>query len=323
VPGYHWAPAWVTWGYYDGYYGWAPLAPGVSFSVGYYPPIDYWVFVPPRYVTVSGWHNTYYTAYNNRIALDNNTYISNVRNINVVDNTGNYSGQRFSAGPSRTEFEKAANTKVDVVSIRDNNAPGKARVIGNNLSIYRPSVETGNNAAAKPSKITSLETMKRSEGSRINSEVRTKNRVVEAEKAPQIKSREHIDKTAAEPARKERVPEKQAAPQQKSGAREQIKMQERRQEIQRRTETVQPQQKVRQPQPKPNVERAPQMREQKNVAPAPKQPKTAPAERMQQPPQREPQAAPERQQMEKQIQREPRYQPQPQQRETRGHNNPK
>jgi hypothetical protein len=27
VPGYNWAPAWVTWGYYDGYYGWAPLVP--------------------------------------------------------------------------------------------------------------------------------------------------------------------------------------------------------------------------------------------------------------------------------------------------------
>jgi hypothetical protein len=33
VPGYDWAPAWVTWGAYNGYYGWAPLAPGFSITI--------------------------------------------------------------------------------------------------------------------------------------------------------------------------------------------------------------------------------------------------------------------------------------------------
>src|ERR1041385_6469508 len=138
VPGYDWAPAWLTWGYYSGYYGWAPLAPGISFSVGYYPPIDYWVFVPPTYITATGWSSNYYVASQHRIAFDNNTAISNVRSINVVDNTGTYNGQRFSAGPSRTEFERTANTKAQVVAIQDNNVPGKAQVRGDALSIYRP-----------------------------------------------------------------------------------------------------------------------------------------------------------------------------------------
>ncbi|MFX8813069.1 DUF6600 domain-containing protein, partial [Acinetobacter baumannii] len=33
VPGYEWAPAWVSWRSGGGYYGWAPLSPGINISV--------------------------------------------------------------------------------------------------------------------------------------------------------------------------------------------------------------------------------------------------------------------------------------------------
>src|ERR1051325_7147885 len=33
VPDSYWGPAWVAWGYCDGYYGWAPLKPGMSITV--------------------------------------------------------------------------------------------------------------------------------------------------------------------------------------------------------------------------------------------------------------------------------------------------
>ncbi|MCS6806347.1 MAG: hypothetical protein RMM98_04080 [Acidobacteriota bacterium] len=51
VPGYVWAPAWVTWRYGPHYIGWAPLPPGYSFFYGGACPsvvvIDRsWVFVP-------------------------------------------------------------------------------------------------------------------------------------------------------------------------------------------------------------------------------------------------------------------------------------
>ncbi len=47
VPGYQWAPAWVTWRYSDDAVGWAPLAPGYSLYVGTYPFVDFWwTFVP-------------------------------------------------------------------------------------------------------------------------------------------------------------------------------------------------------------------------------------------------------------------------------------
>ncbi|MGB8931030.1 MAG: DUF6600 domain-containing protein, partial [Anaeromyxobacteraceae bacterium] len=47
VPGYEWAPAWVTWRFGGDVVGWAPLAPGVSVFVTSYPFFDFWwTFVP-------------------------------------------------------------------------------------------------------------------------------------------------------------------------------------------------------------------------------------------------------------------------------------
>ncbi len=49
LPGYQWAPAWVTWRYSSDYIGWAPLGPGFSVYVSSYP-VNYawWSFVPCR-----------------------------------------------------------------------------------------------------------------------------------------------------------------------------------------------------------------------------------------------------------------------------------
>jgi hypothetical protein len=50
VPGHEWGPGWVTWSRCDGYYGWAPLAPGFLFDrpvhAMYDYPVNHWVFVP-------------------------------------------------------------------------------------------------------------------------------------------------------------------------------------------------------------------------------------------------------------------------------------
>jgi hypothetical protein len=47
VPGYQWAPAWVSWRYGGDVVGWAPLAPGLSLYVTSYAFMDFWwTFVP-------------------------------------------------------------------------------------------------------------------------------------------------------------------------------------------------------------------------------------------------------------------------------------
>ncbi len=54
VPGYEWAPAWVSWRTSGDVIGWAPLAPGFSVYVSSYPFVDFWwTFVPcVRFVSV-------------------------------------------------------------------------------------------------------------------------------------------------------------------------------------------------------------------------------------------------------------------------------
>jgi hypothetical protein len=47
VPGYQWAPAWVSWRFGGDVVGWAPLAPGLSLYVTSYAFVDFWwTFVP-------------------------------------------------------------------------------------------------------------------------------------------------------------------------------------------------------------------------------------------------------------------------------------
>ncbi|HEU4384438.1 MAG TPA: DUF6600 domain-containing protein [Anaeromyxobacteraceae bacterium] len=47
VPGYQWAPAWVSWRYSAEAVGWAPLAPGVSIYFSGFPAVyAAWTFVP-------------------------------------------------------------------------------------------------------------------------------------------------------------------------------------------------------------------------------------------------------------------------------------
>ncbi|MEI7980989.1 MAG: DUF6600 domain-containing protein, partial [Bacteroidota bacterium] len=52
VPDNEWGPGWVTWRRSEGYYGWAPIGPGISISIaygtGYNLPYDRWTFVRDR-----------------------------------------------------------------------------------------------------------------------------------------------------------------------------------------------------------------------------------------------------------------------------------
>ncbi|HEX7489780.1 MAG TPA: DUF6600 domain-containing protein, partial [Anaeromyxobacteraceae bacterium] len=65
VPGYQWAPAWVSWRYSPEYIGWAPLAPGLSVYVSSYPTsYAWWSFVPcQRFVGVPVYSVAYTGGY--------------------------------------------------------------------------------------------------------------------------------------------------------------------------------------------------------------------------------------------------------------------
>jgi hypothetical protein len=137
VPGNEWAPAWVSWRTGGDYYGWAPLGPRISVDVAlsnYNPPVNYWNFVPRRYMGNPGWHN-YYVNENRNVTIINNTTIIN-----------NYSGTNraqyaYAPGPDPNEVRRYSGNNFTPVQIRESNSPGE-RVSGNQYVLYHPRVSS-------------------------------------------------------------------------------------------------------------------------------------------------------------------------------------
>ena len=136
VPGYQWAPAWVVWGSYQNYsgnyYGWAPMGPGVTYSAsGYYPPSDYWTFVPANHVYDQNVHS--YRAQN--ITVVNN-------NVTIINNSNTYNHQTYYAGPRAADVQQATGKQVTPVVVREAANPGTTAIANKQLTIYRPAVNT-------------------------------------------------------------------------------------------------------------------------------------------------------------------------------------
>ena len=143
VPGYDWSPAWVTWRGGGDYYGWAPIRPGISISIGfggYNPPYDYWTFAPCRYMT-SRYISRYYYPYRNNVTIINRTTI-----INSYGDRGGRRGGYYVNGPRRTEVERYTG-RINAMSVRSSDRPGRASVSRNAVSVYRPSVSRSANRA--------------------------------------------------------------------------------------------------------------------------------------------------------------------------------
>jgi len=162
VPGYTWAPAWVSWRYGDGFVGWAPLPPdsfaGIDyFGDGYDPdygfhiggdaddfygigPILY-VFLPIGCVGYNDYHHWYHNR-NDNFALINRT--TNVTNINVT--RGGATGALAAAsrvttgGPEVTQVDAASQTPVPRVTLARASRPGASTLAGSTLSVFAPSV---------------------------------------------------------------------------------------------------------------------------------------------------------------------------------------
>ncbi|HEY8688466.1 MAG TPA: DUF6600 domain-containing protein [Chitinophagaceae bacterium] len=140
IPDNDWAPAWVSWRTSPGYYGWTPLAPGISFNMAignYNPPIDRWIFLPERYMGRND-IRTYYQPRQN-----NQTYFKNSRVINntYVDNSRHTT---YISGPRREDVQRVTGTEIKPFTIRDNSTPGQ-RINNTELNIYRPHISRGTN----------------------------------------------------------------------------------------------------------------------------------------------------------------------------------
>ena len=138
VPGYEWGPAWVNWRTNAGYYGWAPLGPGISIHVAVNIPSHHWVFVPKRRFISRNVYN-YYVPRRNVVKIYNQT--------TVINNTYVYNNRTYVTGPERREVERATRRSVPVYQVNDSQRPGRSSLSRNSLVVYKPDVRQRENAS--------------------------------------------------------------------------------------------------------------------------------------------------------------------------------
>jgi hypothetical protein len=168
VPGNEWGPAWVTWRRADGYYGWAPMEPGISLSAtfgrAYDVHDDHWIFVKDRDIDRAD-INHYYISRTDQdrvvrhSSVINNTYIDSRRHTTYV------------TGPASADIQKITGRKLNSAAIQEYNKPGQDLSNGH-LQIYRPVVMKNNDKEMKPapSRITNLKDVKQASERKVTNQ---------------------------------------------------------------------------------------------------------------------------------------------------------
>ncbi|RYC71735.1 DUF6600 domain-containing protein [Spirosoma sordidisoli] len=139
VPGYDWGPAWVSWRSGGGYYGWAPLGPGININVNINIPADYWVFVPQVYITSPRLYN--YCVPRPRVV---NIY----HNTTIINNVYRVNNRAYAYGPRREEIEYVTRRSVPVYRVENAGRPGRTVVRDNTVGFYRPEASRGSRGGA-------------------------------------------------------------------------------------------------------------------------------------------------------------------------------
>lgn len=140
IPDTKWGPAWVSWRSGGGYYGWAPLGPGININIRIGPRIPdyYWVFIPQR--------NIYYDRfpqYNRRRNL------SIYHNTIIINNTYVYNRNRYYTGPRADEIRRITREPVRIYDVR-NQRPNSYGNHSNNRPQVVRSPERGSYPAQNP-----------------------------------------------------------------------------------------------------------------------------------------------------------------------------
>ena len=158
APDNEWGPAWVTWRRSPGYYGWAPMGPGISIEVSfgreYRVPNERWIFVSDRYVNSPDLNRHYVDRSTNVTIINNSTVINNT----YIDNSRHTT---YVAGPGRDDVQKVTGAAIIPVTIRENDKPGQV-LTNDQLQIYRPRLQTGaaNEHKPVPAKLVNLKEVK-------------------------------------------------------------------------------------------------------------------------------------------------------------------
>ena len=136
VPDNEWGPAWVTWRRADGYFGWTPMAPGISINItfghDYYVPGERWIFVKDRDFCRHDINRYYVNQTNNYTIIRNSKVILNTN----IDNNRHV---KYVTGPDRNDVQRHTNRAIRPLAVCENDRPGQS-INDDQLRIYKPNV---------------------------------------------------------------------------------------------------------------------------------------------------------------------------------------
>lgn len=127
IPDTVWGPAWVSWRSGGGYYGWAPLSPGLNININIGIPDNWWVFIPQA--------NIYYDRFPRYYSRRNVTII---HNTTIINNTYVRGRRTYYTGPRVDDVRRATRSEVPVYRVSRTDRSGRSEIRGNELSIYNP-----------------------------------------------------------------------------------------------------------------------------------------------------------------------------------------
>jgi hypothetical protein len=175
VPDNQWGPSWVTWRRSEGYYGWAPMRPGISINASFDSnsgmSSSHWTFVRNRDIEN---HNI------DRNFIDRRSNIQIINKSTVINKTyfDNNSHATYVSGPGRADVQKITGKTIQSVSISGRSKPGQS-IANNQLQTYRPQLQTNRNGnKAAPSKVTTLIDSKPVPGNKHQATVNSPNKVI-------------------------------------------------------------------------------------------------------------------------------------------------
>jgi hypothetical protein len=138
VPDNVWGPAWVSWRSNDQYMGWAPLPPGFQFSVGMNfnsssmdIPLDFWIFIQGSHFQ-DRYLNPYVLPYERNMTIISYTSIHN--NIYTRDN------RIVNEGMGIDQVRRITRRDVPRYALRDAQQPGRPRLVGQEIQMFRPNI---------------------------------------------------------------------------------------------------------------------------------------------------------------------------------------
>lgn len=274
VPDTEWGPSWVVWRRANGYYGWAPMQPGISINVyfgnNYNLQNEHWMFVRDRDFQRTNL-NRYYAdrSVSQRIIVNstviNTTYVDNSRHTTYV------------SGPRRDDVQRNTGKTVNRVVVQENNKPG-AKLNKGKLQIYRPEVvkNTANGRKSVPSRIIDKQDVKQPSGRNTNAQP--------GKTIPANKNIRQQDQQSKQKIQQQQQKQKQKIDQQKQKT--PVKKQDQQRQQQNQQRQLQDQQKQQQDQQRPQQNQQKQQKQQ-----AVQQQRQQPAKLRQQPAQQKQQPA--------------------------------